>query len=1102
MDFLGRADDQVKIRGFRVELGEIEAVLAEHSQVAQAAVIAADAAVSGAKRLVGYVVSAPLEEVDRGRVEQEQIGEWRQVYDTGYTQVDTALLAEGFSGWDSSYDGQPIPLPHMREWRETIVARIRELAPRRVLEIGVGTGLLLSELAPDSEVYWATDFSAPVIESLHGDLARDPELAERVKLACQPADVIDGLAAGFFDTVIINSVIQYFPSVDYLTDVLAKAMTLTAPGGAVFVGDVRDLRLLRCFHTAVQLARTDGASAEQVRQAVERSIRLERELLVAPDYFARLRECVPGIAGVDIRIKRGWAHHELTRYRYDVVLRRSPAEVASLAGVTQLMWGERIVDIDALTGHLDQRRPSPLRVRRIPNARVAPEAAAARALEEGEPITDVLCALGTDDGVEPETLHEVGGRLGYRVVTTWSDVTDGSYDAVFVTTQQADALDGVYQPATTGHERADYANDPVMTRQTDALVPQLREHLQQRLPDYMVPAALVVMNHLPLTVNGKLDVKALPVPDLTQTTPSRAPQTPQEQILCELFAEVLGLDRVGVDDSFFALGGDSIISIQLTSRARKAGVVITPRDVFEHKTAAALAAVAREVSGTVGAISEAPDAGVGVVPLTPVMRWLLERGGPIDGYAMSVVVQTPAGLGLARLTSLVQAVLDHHDLLRARLELSDAHRGDGVLVVGPVGSVGATASIRRVDAAGLDGEGLQRVIETEEAAAVERLALRTGVMTQVVWLDCGPARPGRLLVMIHHLVVDGVSWRILIEDLAVGWAQLAAGRAPALEPCRTSFRRWAQMWTAKAVDPVRVGELRIWTGVLDGGDALLGDRSLDWARDTWGTCREVTLVLATPTEPLLTSVPAIFHAGVDDVLLTGLALAVAQWRRRRGQDGQRSVLVDLEGHGRQEQVVDGVDLCRTVGWFTSIFPVRLDVSGIDLDDALAGGEAAGQALKQVKEQLRVAPDHGLGFGLLRYSNPETAAVLAGPAAPQIMFNYLGRFDVPDAVDWAVVPDCGLGGGTAPGLPMSHSLHINAWTEDRPSGPQLHASWTWPGGLLTEEAVRELAQGWFQALDALVVHAATPHAGGHTPSDMPLVSISQEDIDELEAEWMT
>lgn len=232
------------------------------------------------------------------------------------------------------------------------------------------------------------------------------------------------------------------------------------------------------------------------------------------------------------------------------------------------------------------------------------------------------------------------------------------------------------------------------------------------------------------------------------------------------------------------------------------------------------------------------------------------------------------------------------------------------------------------------------------------------------------------------------------------------------------------------------------------------------------------MALPAGTEPLLTSTPAVFHAGVEDVLLCGLTLAVASWRRRRGlDDRQGSVLVDLEGHGRQEQVVDGVDLSRTLGWFTTVFPVRLDVSGINLDEALAGGPAAGQALKRVKEQLRAVPDHGLGFGLLRYLNPETGPILAGLATPQIAFNYLGRFAVPDATDWAVVPDAGplLGlGGDA--LPASHALEVNAWTEDRPSGPQLHVIWQWPAGLLSEDAVRELAEGWFQALNGPILAA--------------------------------
>ncbi|HEX9548427.1 MAG TPA: AMP-binding protein, partial [Acidimicrobiales bacterium] len=286
---------------------------------------------------------------------------------------------------------------------------------------------------------------------------------------------------------------------------------------------------------------------------------------------------------------------------------------------------------------------------------------------------------------------------------------------------------------------------------TSALIASLPVFLSQRLPDYMVPTAFVAVHALPLTPNGKLDRRALPAPDLTPTTPSRGPRSQQEQILYELFADVLGLDHVGVDDSFFALGGDSIMSIQLVSRARRAGVLISPRDVFEHKTVAGLAGVAKPTSGTI----EVPDAGVGVVPLTPIMRWLCGCGRPIEGFSMTMVLHTPADLGGDALALLVQAVLDRHDLLRARLERvasSEVDGGEWVLRVAPAGSVAASECIVRVDAVGFD-EGQQREVEGREAAAaVARLAPGAGVMVQMVWLDRGKRRPGRLVVVLHHLV--------------------------------------------------------------------------------------------------------------------------------------------------------------------------------------------------------------------------------------------------------------------------------------------------------------------------------------------------------------
>ncbi|MFE2448589.1 condensation domain-containing protein, partial [Streptomyces sp. NPDC059426] len=253
------------------------------------------------------------------------------------------------------------------------------------------------------------------------------------------------------------------------------------------------------------------------------------------------------------------------------------------------------------------------------------------------------------------------------------------------------------------------------------------------------------------------------------------------------------------------------------------------------------------------------------------------------------------------------------------------------------------------------------------------------------------------------------------------------------------------------------------------------------------------------TEPLLTRVPAAFHGGVNDVLLTALGLAVADWRRRRGHAEATGVLVDLEGHGR-EDIVEGADLSRTVGWFTSLYPVRLEPGVEDWADLWGGGREAGQTLKRVKEQLRALPDSGIGYGLLRHLNPDTGRELAALPTPQIGFNYLGRLAAGTDTDWAAAPEAdGLGGGADDAMPLPHALEINATTEDGPGGARLGVVWSWPDGLLSEDDVRDLAETWFRALDALVAHAEGPGAGGHTPSDLTLVSLTQDEIDAFEDE---
>lgn len=547
---------------------------------------------------------------------------------------------------------------------------------------------------------------------------------------------------------------------------------------------------------------------------------------------------------------------------------------------------------------------------------------------------------------------------------------------------------------------------------------ELATFVAGRLPEYMVPAAIVVLDTIPLTPIGKLDRNALPEPAFVGRE-FRAPVSEAESIIAEVFATVLGVERVGLDDSFFALGGDSILSIQLVARAKARGVVFTARDVFDHRTVAALAEIAA-LDGTSEQhrLAELPGGGVGAIPLPPIMAGTLANGSSYQRFSQSMALRLPAGIDRATLNATISAVFDHHDVLRARLRRSS--EGESLsATAGSVsdaawlfealerGAVDVGSLVRRVELpADVDDAELSRRASAEYDAALGRLDPSNAVMVQFVWFaftgteldgsaDAGSSgRRDVLLVVAHHFVVDGVSWRILLPDLAVAWSQLAGGQPVALPANGTSMRRWAHALVDAAKHPARVAELPFWQQVSATADPALGARAFDPAVDTFATVDRVQVTLsAEVTDAVLTAIPGRYHGGVNDGLLSALALAVSKWR---GETSGGTVLVKLEGHGREEDVVAGADLSRTVGWFTSAYPVRLNLAGAAVDAAFEGGKPLGDIVKSVKEQLLAIPDKGLGYGLLRYLNPETAAQLG--AAGQISFNYLGRVSAGRSVE--------------------------------------------------------------------------------------------------------
>ncbi|QFG25320.1 non-ribosomal peptide synthetase [Actinomadura sp. WMMB 499] len=634
---------------------------------------------------------------------------------------------------------------------------------------------------------------------------------------------------------------------------------------------------------------------------------------------------------------------------------------------------------------------------------------------------------------------------------------------------------------------------------TSAPVEELRARAEARLPDYMVPTTFTRLDSLPVTANGKLDQRALPVPDLGGG-PGRAPRTRTEQILAEVFRDVLQVPSVTVDDDFFRLGGDSILSIQVVSRARRAGVTVTAAEMFTARTVGALARVAEQhdaaAPGESGGPAERSESG-----LWPIAAAEADLPG-FGAFTQSFTFVTPPGLTEPDLHRTLGRVIEHHPALRGRLVRGDGNEWRFETRPFDAEAVGRQTSVDRQTPADRSSSAWPQQIRTVTAELSESLDLTAGVLWRARWFPGDAGSGGRLLWVIHHLVVDGVSWRILGDDLRHAW-ELETGRTgEPLPPAGTSVPAWTHALTGRSTDTDVTGRLDYWTGVLAGDDPLIGSRPLDPARDTEGTAGTVGVsVPANVTRAVLTDVPDLLSAEVDDVLLGALTIAIGAWRARRGADHRRA-LVGLEGHGRQESLVPGTDLSRTVGWFTSWFPVALSSDGIDPARALADPRLAADAVLRVKEQLRRVPDRGTGYGLLRHLNPATAPALASGGVPQFGFNYLGQFrgdETEQAAAWGQAPETGgLDVHSPAELPLPAVVDINTAAVPGEGGLVLDGTFSYAASVIGERDVRELVELWTAALAALGRYADVAAHRRRSPSDLTAPGVTQADVDAWEA----
>ncbi|MFK8850910.1 amino acid adenylation domain-containing protein [Streptomyces sp. Ac-502] len=671
----------------------------------------------------------------------------------------------------------------MREWRDATADRVRALRPRRVLEIGVGTGLLLARIAPFCESYWGTDLSAAAVTGLRGALAADPVLAARTTLTCQAADDTRGLPEGGFDVVVLNSVAQYFPDADHLLTVLRGALDRLTPGGALFVGDVRDLRLARHFHTALhrQRAAARGVTLDdaELAAAVRRSLAREQELLVAPGFFTALPHGpLPGVSAVDLRVKRGRHHNELSRYRYDVVLRKGPAPAVSLADAPRVRWGSEVPGLPSLAERLRTGRPDALRVSGMPNGRLdayVPGAGPA--------------GTGRGPAVDPEELHELADAAGYQALVTWSEADDGSLDAVFLRCGSAPSgaapvvtYTDVHLPAVHAHgDLRALTGEPARRRADAALGTAVRDAVAARLPHHMVPSTVLVLDELPMTVNGKLDRRALPQPDpeATHRAPGgRAPRDAREDILCGLFAETLSLAEVDPDQDFFSLGGHSLLATGLVNRVRSAfGTELGLRAVFETPTPAGLAARLAGGPSCRPALTARSTRPAGL-PLSFAQRrmWFLHHlEGPRPAHHVPLTLALSGPLDRQALEAALHDVVTRHEALRTVFPEDGAEPRQSVLPPEAVRLRTAVTETTPEAATGLVAEAARQAFDLAAEPPVRACLFVLGPEEHVLSLT------------LHHIAADGWSLAPLWRDLAHAYEARRRGRPPSWAPLRVQY---------------------------------------------------------------------------------------------------------------------------------------------------------------------------------------------------------------------------------------------------------------------------------------------------------------------------
>lgn len=904
LEFLGRSDDQVKIRGFRVELGEIEAVLRRDPRVRDAA-----AAVHGDapdQRLMAYVIARSNDGEAQAASREQHLREWQHLHDATYAQRDGDSEGFDITGWKSSYTGEPIRTSEMREWVDETVTALRACQPRAVLEIGCGTGLILTRLAPSCERYVGIDFSAVAIEHLGSYVRRRTDLRHVELRPCDAHDLA-WLEDESFDLVVLNSVVQYFPDLEYLLDVLEAAARVTQRGGHVFVGDVRSLPLLDTFHVDVELARAaPDVPVAELRRRIELAQEREEELVLAPRLFGRLARAGRRIGRAEMSPKRGLAGNELTRFRFDTLLRVGPTEMLAPVS-TWVQWDSDGRWKDAVRGEVGASPTASIAVRGIPNRRVMAARTVARWIHDAssQELTVARAPAPVAAGEDPNVLFDLARELGATLA--WQGFeSDGIDDAVFNPRWEQQRAD----PDVTRAALAVHANTPMRRLVEGELEQELLESLRRSLPDYMTPVGVMVLDAWPLSPNGKLDRRLLPPPALAPASqPSGRPRTPEEEILAGLFASLLGLDQVSVDDDFFSLGGHSLLATRLVSRVRSAfGVELPIRALFEAPSVEALALKLRDApTGRPPLVARDRPARL---PLAYAQRGLwfqCQLKGASTAYNMASALRLRGALDVQALSAAIDAIVVRHESLRTRI-VNDEHGPWQVIV--PASHIDLPVEdLRGCEASCRDA----RVAEVRREQRTVPFDLARGPLLRARLLRLADD-DHVLLRTVHHIVSDGWSEAVFSRELFAWYDRASAGgrAGPAPTVQYGDFVLWQRDWLESgALD----AGLRYWTRQLANapGPLML---PTDRPRSQEQTLDARVLKVTVPGERLC-ALKRLSQAHQGTLYMTLLAAFAALLARYTGQE---DIVIGSPVSTRQDPQLE-----QAIGFYMNTLAFRIRV---------------------------------------------------------------------------------------------------------------------------------------------------------------------------------